>query len=229
MPLVGYQIECYEKLYDSLVNMDKQLIFFTGQKGCGKSTIIEELANIFKETWKVYLLAGIGETSPPYYTWYVAQKSVKQVKNRITDISFGVSFQPVGLPVGIEMSIGLTSGETMFNGNEQAIIKDIKRTAIEDNILFLADDYNAWDQASKELLEKIAICKTDIFGKEKMIVDYFNKLCTNDIEFQRSIESSTKNTSAVIKRFSEWGKCLIEALHIKIEIPEKTDNGIILK
>jgi len=66
-------------------------------------------------------------------------------------------------------------------------------------------------------------------GKEEIIVDYFKKLCTNDIEFQRSIESSTKNTSAIIKRFSEWGKCLMEALQIKIDIPEKTDNGIILK
>jgi len=169
MQMVGYQIECYKKLYDCLVNMDKQFIVFTGQKGCGKSIIIEELANVLKETWKVYLLAGVGKTSPPYYTWYAAQKSIKHVRNNIADISFGVNFQPVGLPIGIEMSICLSSGETVFNSNEQAILKDIKRTAIEDNILFLADDYNSWDQASKELLEKIAICKTNILGNNKNI------------------------------------------------------------
>jgi energy-coupling factor transporter ATP-binding protein EcfA2 len=194
MQMVGYQIKCYEKLYDSLVNMDKQLILFTGQKGCGKSTIIEELANALKETWKVYLLMGSGKTSPPYYTWYAAQKSVKQVKNRITDISFGVNFQPVGLPVGIEMSIGLTSAETVFNGNEQAILKDIKRTTIEDDILFLADDYNAWDQASKELLEKILICKTNIFGSEKHI-----HIILIDSQFDISSDMFSKFTNEYIE------------------------------
>lgn len=169
MQMVNYQIKCYDMMYDNIVNKDKQFILFTGQKGCGKSTIIEELANTLKETWKVYFLTGTGKTSPPYYTWYAARKSIKQIKYRMADISFGVNFQPVGLPIGFEIGIGLTLGETVFNGNEQAILKDIKRTAIEDNILFLADDYNTWDQASKELLKKIDICKGDIFGSRKFI------------------------------------------------------------
>jgi len=168
MQIIGYQIDCYHALYDFLVNENRPLILFTGQKGCGKSTVIEELADNLKETWKIYLLTGTGRTSPPYYTWYAAQKSVKQKNSYISNISFGVNFQPVGLPVGINMSIGLKSGQTIFNGNEQAIIKDIKR-ATEENILFLADDFNTWDQASRELLEKIDICKNDVFGKNKSI------------------------------------------------------------
>jgi hypothetical protein len=66
-------------------------------------------------------------------------------------------------------------------------------------------------------------------GKEKEILDYFISICKNDIEFRRSIESSTKNTSAIIKRFSEWGKGLMKILNIKVCIPEKTDSGIVLK
>ena len=169
MQIIGYQIDNYNNLYNLLVNENKPLIIFSGQKGGGKSIIIEELANTLKETWNVFLLAGTGKTSPPYYTWYAAQKSIKNKINQVSNISFGVNFQPVGLPIGINMNIGLISGQTIFNGNEQAIIKDIKRNTVEENILFLADDYSAWDQASRELLEKIDICKNDIFDKNKNI------------------------------------------------------------
>ena len=219
--MVGYQIECYEKLYDCLVNMDKQFIVFTGQKGCGKSTIIEELANVLKETWKVYLLTGVGKTSPPYYTWYAAQKSINHEKKRLTNISFGVSFQPVGLPIGIEMSIGLSSGETIFNSNEQAILKDIKRTTTEDNILFLADDYNSWDQASKELLEKIAICKNNILGNNKNIhiilidskidisSDIFIKFASEYVEVCASEKMTLEDIVQIVNQQPE-----IKALHV---------------
>jgi hypothetical protein len=65
--------------------------------------------------------------------------------------------------------------------------------------------------------------------KEKELVDYFVSLCKNDIEFLKSLEASTKNTTAVAKRFNEWGKGLKKLLGINISIPEKGDVGIILK
>jgi hypothetical protein len=66
-------------------------------------------------------------------------------------------------------------------------------------------------------------------GKETKIKECFIDICKNDIDFRRSIESSTKDTSAIIKRFSEWGKGLMKVLELKIYIPEKTTSGIVLK
>jgi len=66
-------------------------------------------------------------------------------------------------------------------------------------------------------------------GKEEEIKNCFINICKNDIEFIRSIESSTKNTSAIIKRFSEWGKGLMNIIKIKIMIPVKTNEGITLQ
>lgn len=66
-------------------------------------------------------------------------------------------------------------------------------------------------------------------GKEKELVEYFIALCKNDIEFLKSLEASTKNTSAVAKRFYEWGNGLKKILGVNILVPEKGDVGIILK
>ena len=169
MQIVGYQLDCYDKLYEYLVDEKRNLILCLGNKGCGKSTIIGEIANVLKETWKVFLLSGTGVTSPPYYTWYAAQETIKSTKSSLSDISFGINFQPIGLPVGVNLNIGLVFGNIMFNVNEQSILNEIKRTAVDDNILFIAEDYNAWDQSSKELLQKIIKCKNEIFQNEKSI------------------------------------------------------------
>ncbi len=66
-------------------------------------------------------------------------------------------------------------------------------------------------------------------GKERELVDYFVTLCKNDIEFLKSLEASTKNTTAVAKRFNEWGNGLKKILGINISVPEKGEVGIILK
>jgi hypothetical protein len=66
-------------------------------------------------------------------------------------------------------------------------------------------------------------------GKEREIVDCFIGLCLNDIEFLKSLEASTKNTSAVAKRFNEWGNGLKRTLNLNIAIPEKAVVGIIIK
>ena len=172
MQLVGYQIRCFEELYSGLVNDGRQFILFTGPKGCGKSAVSEELADSLKENWQVFLIAGTGMESPPYYTWYSAShKLSNQEKTRITDVSFGVNFEPIGLPVGLEISLALSSGESvLFNSNEQAILKSIYRKAEEkENILLIAEDYSSWDPASKTLLMKMAAARSSVFGEDKFV------------------------------------------------------------
>ena len=71
--------------------------------------------------------------------------------------------------------------------------------------------------------------RTATIGKEEELVKHFIWLCHNDIEFLKSLEASTKNTTAVAKRFAEWGNGLKKILNINIAVPQKGDVGIILK
>jgi len=118
MQLAEYQTKYLNELYNGLIQGNSSLILFTGYQGCGKSTIIEELADFLKDSWKIFLLTGAGKASPPYYTWYAAaQKSSALTRKRLSDISFGISFQPIGLPMGFVFSAGITSDEIIFNNN----------------------------------------------------------------------------------------------------------------
>lgn len=66
-------------------------------------------------------------------------------------------------------------------------------------------------------------------GKKRELVDYFVYLCIYDIEFLKSLEASTKNTTAVVKRFNEWGNGLKKILNLNIGVPQKGDVGIVIK
>jgi len=61
------------------------------------------------------------------------------------------------------------------------------------------------------------------------VVDAFEHLCTNDVDFLRSLESSTKNVEPTTKRFSSWGNALNELLKIELKVPVRTADGIRLK
>lgn len=71
--------------------------------------------------------------------------------------------------------------------------------------------------------------RTATKGKESELVDSFISLCKHDIEFLKSLEASTKNTSAVAKRFNVWGNSLKNIININLNVPEKGDVGIIIK
>jgi len=177
MQLIGYQAKYFEKLYNSLVNDDRQLISFTGPRGCGKSIIIDEIADYLKETWKIFMLSGTGKASPPYYTWYAASHNPQMyIKKNISNISFAVNFQPIGLPIGLEAGVSFAKEQYVFNGNEQAILKAIKREINANNVLFLAEDYNSWDQASKNLLLMILAYKSSIFENENIYIILIDSL-----------------------------------------------------
>lgn len=171
MHLVGYQAKYLDELYHAIVHDDERIICFTGPKGCGKSTIMNELSDSLIENWKVFLVTGTGVESPPYYTWYsTTHKSPVQTRKRITEVSFGVNFQPIGLPVGFELNLGMGADQLFLNSNEQAILKAINREVMEkENILIIAEDYNSWDHASKEMLNKLSHANSDVFfGANKL-------------------------------------------------------------
>jgi len=58
------------------------------------------------------------------------------------------------------------------------------------------------------------------------VVEIFEQLCTNDGDFLKSLETSTKNIEPTIKRFSTWGLALKNLFNIDIKVPFKTNEGI---
>lgn len=58
------------------------------------------------------------------------------------------------------------------------------------------------------------------------VVKLFEDLCTNDIDFLKSLETSTKNVEPTAKRYSEWGKGLKLLLKKEMRIPQRTQEGI---
>jgi energy-coupling factor transporter ATP-binding protein EcfA2 len=171
MQLADYQSKYLDELYNKLVIDNHQFILFTGQKGSGKSVVVEELANLLMENWQVFLISGTGVESPPYYTWYSAANTFSNHRGfQINEITFGVSFEPIGIPVGFEMGLSLSASESVLNSNEQSIIKSIRnRIGNNEHILFIADNYSLWDSASQVLLMKIIAGKTNILGSKKRI------------------------------------------------------------
>ena len=61
---------------------------------------------------------------------------------------------------------------------------------------------------------------------KESIVKKFEYLCTTDIDFLKSLETSTKNVEPTTKRFSAWGGALKELLNIELKTPIRTTNGI---
>lgn len=58
------------------------------------------------------------------------------------------------------------------------------------------------------------------------VKNLFETLCQEDINFLRSLETSTKNIEPTITRYDAWGRGLISVLGISIKIPKKTESGI---
>ncbi|MCC7525810.1 MAG: DUF262 domain-containing protein [Chitinophagaceae bacterium] len=58
------------------------------------------------------------------------------------------------------------------------------------------------------------------------VVEAFEHLCSNDIDFLRSLETSTKNIEPTTKRYYEWGNTLKNLLGLQMRIPQRTPDGI---
>ncbi len=65
-------------------------------------------------------------------------------------------------------------------------------------------------------------------GSEKQIESDFRSICSNNSEFVRAIESTTKSMDATVARLSIWGKALAKRLRVKLQIPELKDKKILI-
>jgi hypothetical protein len=65
--------------------------------------------------------------------------------------------------------------------------------------------------------------------KKEAILKLFESLCTNDVNFLRSLETSTKNIEPTAYRYKVWGTKLKEILAIEIRVPQRADSGFGIK
>lgn len=72
----------------------------------------------------------------------------------------------------------------------------------------------------------ISEIREEAINKKDEVVELFENLCTNDIDFLRSLETSTKNLEPTAKRYFEWGNGLKKILNREIKIPQRTNEGI---
>jgi hypothetical protein len=63
-------------------------------------------------------------------------------------------------------------------------------------------------------------------AKKADVVQAFKQLCSNDTEFVRSLETSTKNIDPTAKRYNSWGLELSRITGLKFSIPARADIGI---
>ena len=68
--------------------------------------------------------------------------------------------------------------------------------------------------------------RDEAIKKPVEVVSLFESLCTNDVEFLKSLETSTKNVEPTGKRYFEWGKGLKTVLKKEMKIPQRTNEGI---
>ena len=66
-----------------------------------------------------------------------------------------------------------------------------------------------------------------VVGNEVIVSDAFKDLCSNDIEFRNSIESTTKSVWATHKRLSSWNEKLNAVLGTNLHVPQLINNKII--
>jgi len=62
--------------------------------------------------------------------------------------------------------------------------------------------------------------------KKEEVKAAFENLCSHDIDFLRSLETSTKNIEPTVKRYNEWGNTLKKLLQKEFKVPTKQEEGI---
>lgn len=96
--------------------------------------------------------------------WY--QTVFKKRLNLGSEISFGISFQPVPVSLEFGASINATSTNYILTPSEEAIISNMKKQADANRkILFIADNFEMWDIPSKQLLQKIMHPQLGLFSR----------------------------------------------------------------
>jgi hypothetical protein len=158
MHLAEFEQELVDNLYDLLIKDDQNKgITLYGDIGTGKSTIALSLANQLMEGWTIFYLEGIAHDLSPYLTWHIGTKLYSKKKlNLGSDISFGISFQPMPISLEFGVAVNMTSTNYILTPSEESITSNIKKqTNDNQKILFIADNFEMWDTPSKQLLQKI--------------------------------------------------------------------------
>lgn len=147
-----YQQKIIEKLYSICINNTDHIISLSGSLGCGKTSIAKGLVEKLVENWRIYSFEGIDKTMGPYQTLYIKNqfKSSKEIK---LNFSAGLEF----IPLVFSVSPCIESHSNSFNKNEEAILRCLKRDLkTYQYLLIIADNYDQWDQYSKEFLIKLS-------------------------------------------------------------------------
>ncbi len=146
-----YQESIIKELYDECLKDENTVILLSGKSGCGKSHIVQGLAESLSEGWRIFLIEGIEKTLSPYQTLYIGTK-LRDRKKFSPNISLGIEFAPLTF----SMSPHIENKHYIFNEYEQAIIHSIKsKDTAMPNLLIIADNFNEWDQSSIEFLIKL--------------------------------------------------------------------------
>lgn len=167
MSLAEYEQKIADSIYNTLIeNDDNKGITLYGEIGSGKSTIALSVANMLLEGWVVFFIDGIEPSLSPYLTWHIGTKLYSKKKLELgNNITFGINFSPAPVYLEFGISANISSTNFILTPAEEAIVTSIKKqTETENNILFIADDYEKWDVPSKQLLQKIMHPKLGILS-----------------------------------------------------------------
>jgi hypothetical protein len=76
--------------------------------------------------------------------------------------------------------------------------------------------------SQEEILESLS-------NKKDEIVEAFKNLCSNDSDFIKSFEHTTKSIQNMSKRYSTWGEKIAEITDKRILIPKQNNNKLVLE
>jgi hypothetical protein len=67
--------------------------------------------------------------------------------------------------------------------------------------------------------------RNEAIEKAEAVIDVFKQLCIDDLNFTRSIETTTKSITNTVYRYRTWGLTLTTVLDISIDIPHINSEG----
>lgn len=167
MNFADYQKEKISYIYHLLTDDDNnKIISLHGDTGCGKSTVALGIIEQLQEGWSVFLIEGIDPNLPPYLTWHIGTKIHSKKKLDLgSEISFGINFSPLPISIEFGASTQYSKHNFVLTPSEEALISGIrKQTAANQNILFIADNYELWDVPSKQFLQKLMMTDLNLLS-----------------------------------------------------------------
>ncbi len=167
MYLADFEQELVDYIYNILIsNNESSFINLYGDTGCGKTTIALSIAGELQENWIVFYLEGLDSNLSPYLTWHIGTKIFSKKKLNLSGgISFGINYPPIPISLEFGGSVQLEATDYVLSPNEKVLIDNIKEQAgSNENILFIADDFEHWDMPSKQFLQKIMMPELKILN-----------------------------------------------------------------